>query len=91
MDISILGYVYKALQVLQHTVNVYPQFSPHEYIAVNFIKQPQRQYAMQDDDLPLLFPKEINYVQRLIRTLLYYARAIDSTLLTALTHIATQK
>ena len=61
------------------------------YISVDFSKHPQCQYAMQDDYSTLRFPKETNYVQRVIWTLLYYARAIDSTLLTAWTHITTQK
>lgn len=83
VDISMPGYVEKPLQVLQHTVNGYPKFSPHEYIVVNFSTQPQHRYAMQEDNSQLLFPKETNYVQRVIGTLLYYATALDSTLLTA--------
>jgi hypothetical protein len=38
-----------------------------------------------------LFPKEIKHIQDIVGTLLYYARAVDPTLLAALSAIATRQ
>ena len=48
---------------------------------------PESQYV-KDDNSPLLSGKRINYLQRVIGKFLYYARAIGSTMLHALSSIA---
>ena len=46
---------------------------------------------MQDDATPLLLPKETKYIQSVVGSFLYYARAIDSIMLPALAQIAKQQ
>ncbi len=46
---------------------------------------------MEVDTTQILTPKEIKRVQDIVGTLLYYARAVDPTLLTALSTIAAKK
>ena len=46
---------------------------------------------MKEDTSPLLLPKESKYVQQVIGTFLYYARALDSTMLPALNQLANQQ
>ena len=48
------------------------------------------QYAQQEDDFMFLPPKETTYVQSVIGTLLYYARALYYTMLPALNQIGSQ-
>ena len=46
------------------------------------------QYAKPEDTSQRLFPSEKKYIQDVIGTFLYYGRAVDSTMLTALSAIA---
>ena len=52
------------------------------------MKKGQRQYAQTPDNAPKLSPAETTKVQSIVGSLLYYARAIDNTLLPALNTIA---
>ena len=58
------------------------------YILSRYSTQPGQQYATKDDDNPLILPKETKYIQSVVGSFLYYARAIDSTMLPALAQIA---
>ncbi len=49
------------------------------------------QYAKEEDVSPPLSKEETKYVQAVAGTLLYYARAVDTTILTALSLIATKQ
>ena len=49
------------------------------------------QYAKDGDDSPLLSNEDTKYIQAVAGTLLYYARAVDPTILTALSSIATEQ
>ena len=91
VDISMPDYVNNALERLQYKQKVYPQYSPHKHEVIQYSKQPDRQYAMQEDSSPLLLPDKIKYVQSIIGTFLYYARAIDGTMLPAIAQIAQQQ
>ena len=46
---------------------------------------------MEEDTSPLLTPDQIKRVQKIVGTLLYYERTVDSTLLTALSAIAARQ
>ena len=46
------------------------------------------QYAKPKDTSQRLSPSEKKYIQELIGTFLYYGRAVDSTMLTALSAVA---
>ena len=91
VTLSMPNYMPHALKKLQYKKNVFPQYSPHEYHAINWTKKGDTQYARQEDDSPFLSPKETLYVQSVVGTFLYYARAIDSTMLPALNQIGAQK
>ena len=88
-DISIPTYTQESLQKFQHPAPSRTQDAPHAW------NQPVYgaaiQYADQPDDSPLLPPKSINLVQHIIGTLLYYAIAVDPTMLVVIGAIASQK
>ena len=49
------------------------------------------QYAEQSDESPKLDKAGIKYVQQVAGTLLYYGRAVDTTILPALSSIASEQ
>jgi hypothetical protein len=51
----------------------------------------KEQYTLEEDTSPLLNKEESKYVQVVAGTLLYYARAVDNTILPALSAIATEQ
>ena len=85
------GYIQKVLQKLQHLPPKHPQYSPHECVTTKWTQKGTRQYVMQEDTSPLLPQKEIKYVQSAIGSLLYYGRALDCSILPALSQIATRQ
>jgi len=88
-DISMPGYIERALTRFEHPTPTRPQHSPHAW------QKPQygakKQYAIPDDESPPLSPAERTRVQEVLGTLLFYARAVDGTLLAAVGTIATQQ
>jgi hypothetical protein len=46
---------------------------------------------MTPDNSPALDAKDTKHIQEVLGTLLYYARAVDSTMLTAISKLATQQ
>ena len=91
VDISIPDYIRNALKRLGYNVSVTPQYSPHEHIGVNWTNKGDRQYAQQPDTSPFLSKVETKYVQQVVGVFLYYARALDSTMLPALNQIGAQQ
>ena len=83
VDISIPDYIKNALKRLNYKVFVSPQYSPHEHVGVNWTNKGDRQYAQQPDDSPFLDKANTTYVQQVVGFFLYYARALDSTMLPA--------
>ena len=63
------------------------QHSPHEFLPLNYGTK-TRQLDTQLDTSPSLNPKETTYVQSIIGSLLYHARALDGSLLPALNSIS---
>jgi hypothetical protein len=49
------------------------------------------QYTKDVDTTPLLYKEGKKYIQEVIGTFLYYARCVNSTMLTALGSLATQQ
>ena len=49
------------------------------------------QYAAGEDEYPTVSPKEKKFIQEVTGTFLYYARAVDTTMLPSLGYIATQQ
>ena len=83
-------YVKKTLARLQHTPKVSPQYSPHAHIPIVYATRNTRQYATAPDTSPLLNPKDTKYIQSVTGSFLYYARALDHTILPALNEIASE-
>jgi hypothetical protein len=81
------GYLSKALLQFKHNVPKTKQNSPHPQVAPQYGTKDQ--YTMEEDTSPLLNKEEAKFVQAVAGTLLYYARAVDNTILPALSAIAT--
>ena len=86
VDISMPGYIQKVLHRYQHPQPSRAVNTPHEYNVPVYGKRVQ--YAPPEDTSPLLDSAGTKYIQGVVGSLLYYARAIDSTLLTALNEIS---
>ena len=87
VDISMPNYIQQLLKKLNYTPNT-PQYSPFPTAPFTIARQGQRQYAHQPDDSPLLSIQDTTKVQSIVGSLLYYARAVDCAMLTALNTIA---
>jgi len=91
VDISMPGYVPKALKRLQHKPQKFPQYSPHPHTPIIYGTKGTRQYATTPDTSPLLPTTEIKNIQSINGSFLYYARALDSTMLVGLNEISRQQ
>ena len=91
VTLSMNNYVKNALVKLQHQLKKFPQYSPHECHSVKWTSKGMQQFVHQEDTSDLLSPKETKYIQSVVGTFLYYARAIDSTMLPALNQIGSQQ
>ena len=89
VDLSMPSSIPNILQRFSHSFTK-PQYSPHECFPVKYGTN-TRQLATQEDTSPSLTPKETTYVQSLIGSLLYHARALDASLLPALNSIGAQQ
>ena len=73
------------------------QNSPHPHVTPQYGASvtPQygakTQYAKDDDESPSLSKEVTKYVQAVAGTLLYYVRAVDTTIFTAFSSIATEQ
>ena len=83
VDMSMPEYVTKALQRLNYQPSKQPQYSPHEHNPITKMKKGMQQYA-NDDHTPFVSKTDTTWVQSVVGTFLYYARAIDNTILPAL-------
>jgi hypothetical protein len=75
------GYFNKVLTKYQHPKPVTPQHAPYKAAPIQYGTKVQR---VEVDTTQPLTPKEVKRVQDIVGTLLYYARAVDPTLLPAL-------
>lgn len=89
VHLSMLGYVKKALKRFNHAVPNKPQNQPYPHVPPNYGAKVQ--YSAPDDTSPVLDKANKRYIQEVTGTFLYYARAIDSTMLTALSAIASEQ
>jgi hypothetical protein len=86
VHLSMPGYIERALLRFAHAPPNKPQHQPHP--SADKIYGTKIQYAKKIDDSPLLPPDGKTYIQQVLGTLLYYGRAVDSTILVALSSIA---
>ena len=85
-DLSMPGYVDHALHKFQHPTPKKPQDSPYPVA----VKQYGVKVQLTDpiDTSTRLPPQEIKRLQQIIGTFLFYGRAVDPTLLTALSELS---
>ena len=89
VDVSMPGYVHKALKKFQHPVPLRPQHAPHKWTRPTY--GAKTQFAPNPDTTDKLGKTGITRIQQINGTFLYYGRAIDPTILVALNEIATQQ
>jgi hypothetical protein len=89
LDISMPGYIVKQLQKYKHDTPTRPQHCPYSPQPKQFGSEAQQ--LIPKDTSPPLSPDEIKHIQRVIGSILYYARAVDLTVLMALSTIASEQ
>jgi hypothetical protein len=82
VDLSMPGYIAKALHNFKSPPPTRPQHSPHVWAKPNY--GAKTQFTEDEDTSAPLDDAGRKHLQKAIGTLLYYARAIDNTLLVAL-------
>ncbi len=88
VDCHMPGYINKALMKYQQPKPVTPQHAPYKAAPIQDGARVQR---MEVNTTQPLTPKVIKCVQDIVGTLLYYAQAVDPTLLSALSEVAAQQ
>jgi hypothetical protein len=88
-DISIPGSIERALQRFQHPAPQRPQHAPHAWVKPHY--GAKTQCAPLADTSPPLDAADTKRVKEVLGTLLFYARAVDSTMLAAVGSIASQQ
>jgi hypothetical protein len=82
------GYVSNVLSKFQHDSPKHPQHTPSRYVTP--IYGAKNQYATKDETPPLTAQQCLT-IQKVTRSVLYYARAVDPTVLMLLNDIATEQ
>jgi len=88
-DISMPGYIERVLTHFQHPAPTQQQHSLHKHDVPRYGAKVQ--YKDDPDNSPALDAADTKRVQEVLGTLLYYAHAIDPTMLPAIETIATQQ
>jgi hypothetical protein len=81
------GYVQRALKLFQH-IRTKMQNQPFPHTAIKY--GAKIQYAKQDSTAPPVNPTEKKFIQNACSKFLFYGRAVDSTVLTPKSAIASQ-
>jgi len=89
VDLSMPGYIDRALKQFQHPQPKQPEHAPHAWQKPTY--GAKTQFAPEPDPTPALDATDTKWVQEVIGILLYYARAVDAMMLTALGTLATQQ
>jgi hypothetical protein len=87
-NISMPGYVSNVLSKFQHDAPKHPQHTPSRYVTP--VYGARTQYATKDETPPLTAQQCLT-IQKVTGSVLYYARAVDPTVLMSLNDIATEK
>ena len=89
-ELSMPGYVKQALQKFNYEITGIPKNTdaPHPYKATKKLGLPM---THPTDNSAKLSPHEIKHLQQIVGTFLFYSRAVDPTMLTALSTIATKQ
>ena len=89
-EISMPGYIESTLNSFHHPRPIKPELAPHRYGSHSF-SATYVQAPIPDDETARLDASGVLRVQRVVGSILYYARAIDRTLLPALTEIGSDQ
>lgn len=89
VDVSMPKYIEKVLHKFQHVKPTKAQHSPHKWHRAIYGRSQQE--PIPDDNSKPLSPQKSKNVQQIIGSLLYYARAVDPTILVALGSISQQQ
>jgi hypothetical protein len=89
VDISMPGYIKKKLQEYEHVMPKKLQTCPYSPEPKRFGTEAQA--PLPPDSSPQLDKKGIKRVQQIVGSILYYARAVDMTVLMALSSIAVEQ
>jgi hypothetical protein len=87
-DISMPGYVSNVLSKFQHDAPKHPQHTTSKYVTT--VYGATTQYATKDETPPIN-EKQCLTIQKVTGSVLYYARAVDPTVLMPLNDIATEQ
>jgi hypothetical protein len=87
-DISMPGCVSNVLSKFQHDAPKHPQHTPSRYVTP--VYGAKTQYATKDETPPLSAQQCLT-IQKVTGSVLYYARAVDPTVLMPLNDIATEQ
>jgi hypothetical protein len=82
------GYISNVLSKFQHAAPKHPQHTPSRYVTP--VYGAKTQYATKDETPPLT-PTQCLTIQKVTGFVLYYARAVDPTVLMPLNAIATEQ
>jgi hypothetical protein len=82
-------YINTDLHKYQHQTPVRPEHAPHQWNTP--VYGAKTQYVEDKQDSPALSPKDVNRLQQLGGTLLYYARALDPMLIMPVNFLASEQ
>lgn len=91
VDLTMPNYIHNLLSKLNYTPASSPQYSPHKPISFQYTKQGGRQYVKTTPSSPFLNKLETRWVQSALGGLLFYARALDNTMLPTLNDLSTEQ
>jgi hypothetical protein len=89
VDLSMPGYIKAALHKYQHPVLACPEHAPYTWNPP--IYGAKTQFVNEITTSPALSDKDVNKLQQLTGTFLYYARAVDTTLIMPINVLASKQ
>ena len=89
LDISMPGYIKKALLKYKHEAPTKPHHPPYRIPPKKY--GIGEKYPIPEDEYPEATEEDIKYVQGFVRIILFYARAVDMTFLVTLNTIDTKQ
>ena len=89
VHLLILGYVQKALTRFKHPSPNQLQYQPHPHVPPKYGQK--QQFIKPEDNTTPLDKKKTKFIKEVTGTFLFYAQAVNSTMLTALNSIASQQ
>jgi hypothetical protein len=88
-DLYMPGYIKAALHKYQHPVPARPEHAPHTWNTP--IYGAKTQFVNETTPSPALLDEDVNKIQKLTGTLIYYARAVDPTLVMPINVLASEQ